>query len=191
MFILDRNANVLSKKSRIHLRTKDNHEYVLVISDHFICYIRAFATKNKSAKSVAKKYTITKYFFYGFVKQIHDSGKEFNNTLFKKLYQLCRIKASSKTTLYYPTVNRQTEKMKRTIICMIITLYENQKSKWKDHLLKLAFSYNRTTDKSAGYSPYFLILRWSSRLPIDSFFDVNIDINNERSYDQFVSDWEN
>ena len=191
MFILDRNANVLSRKSRTHLRTKDNHEYVLVISDHFICYIRAFATKNKSAKSAAKKYTVTIYFFYGFSKQIHDSGKEFNNTLFKKLYQLCRIKSSSKTTLYYPNANRQPDRMKRTIIRMIITLYENEKSKWKDHLFKLVFSYNSTTDKPAGYSPYFLILRWSSRLPIDSFFDVNIDINNERSYDQFVSDWEN
>ena len=191
MFILDRNANVLSRKSRTHLRTKDNHEYVLVISDHFICYIRAFATKNKSAKSAAKKYTVTIYFFYGFSKQIHDSGKEFNNTLFKKLYQLCRIKSSSKTTLYYPNANRQPDRMKRTIIRMIITLYENEKSKWKDHLFKLVFSYNSTTNKPAGYSPYFLILRWSSRLPIDSFFDVNIDINNERSYDQFVSDWEN
>ena len=169
MFILDRNANVLSRKSRTHLRTKDNHEYVLVISDHFICYIRAFATKNKSAKSAAKKYTVTIYFFYGFSKQIHDSGKEFNNTLLKKLYQLCRIKSSSKTTLYYPNANRQTDRMKRTTICMIITLYENQKSKWKDHLLKLVFAYNSTTDKSAGYSPYFLILRWSSRLPIDPF----------------------
>ena len=191
MFILDRNANVLSRKSRTHLRTKDNHEYVLVISDHFICYIRAFATKNKSAKSAAKKYTVTIYFFYGFSKQIHDSGKEFNNALFKKLYQLCRIKSSSKTTLYYPNANRQPDRMKRTIIRMIITLYENEKSKWKDHLFKLVFSYNSTTNKPAGYSPYFLILRWSSRLPIDSFFDVNIDINNERSYDQFVSDWEN
>ena len=75
MFILDRNAIALSRKSRIHLRTKDYHEYVLVISDHFICYIRAFATKNKSAKSVAKKYAINIYFFYGFIKQIHDSGK--------------------------------------------------------------------------------------------------------------------
>ena len=127
MLILDRNANVLSRESRIHLRTKDNHEYVLVISVHFICYIRAFATKNKSAKGVAKKYTITIYVFYGFVKQIHDSGKEFNNTLFKNLYQLCRIKSLSKTTLYYLNANRQTERMKSTIICMIITLYENQK----------------------------------------------------------------
>ena len=57
----------------------------------------------------------------------HDCEREFHNSLFAKLHQLCGIKSSRKTP-YHPSGDGQTERMNRTIISMLKTLNENQKA---------------------------------------------------------------
>ena len=94
----------------------------------------------------------------------------------------------SKATPYHTTGDGKNERMSRTIISMLKTLSENQKSKLKDYLLKLDFGYNSMTNKPIGHLRFFLMFGRSSELPIDSIFNVNIGMNNEKSYDQFVSD---
>ena len=81
--------------------------------------------------------------------------------------------------------------MNRTIISMVKTLNENQEARSKDHLSKLFFAYNRTINKSTGYSTFFLMLGRSARLPIDSMFPVDIGVTKRKNYDQLVSDWKN
>ena len=172
-------------------KAKGGFEYVLVVTDHFTRYVQAFATKNKSAKAAAEKLYNNYILTYGFPSQIHhDCGREFHNSLFAKLHQLCGIK-SSKTTPYHPSGDGQTERMNRTIISMLKTLNENQKQRWKDHLSKLVFAYNSTINKSTGYSPFFLMFGRSSRLPIDSMFTFDTGVTNQKTYDQFVTDWKN
>ena len=161
------------------------------MTEDFTQYVQAFATKTKSAKAAAEKLYNNYILTYRFPSQIHyDCGHEFNNLLFAKLHQLCGIK-SSKTTPYQPSGDRQTEQINRTIISILKTLNENQKARWKDYLSKLAFAYKSTINKSTGYSPFFLMLGRSSRLPIDSMFPVNIGVAKQKTYDQFVSDWTN
>ena len=152
-------------------KAKGGFEYVLVVTNRFTQYVQALATKTISAIH-------------------HDCGREFNNSLFTKLHQLCDIK-SSKTTPYHPSGDGQTKLMNRTIISMLKTLNENQKARWKDHLSKLIFAHNSTINKSTGYSPFFLMFGISSRLPIDSMFPVDIGVTKQKTYDQFVSDWIN
>ena len=74
---------------------------------------------------------------------------------------------------------------------MLKTLNENQKVRWKDHLSKLFFAYNSTINKLTSYSPFFLILGRSSRLPIESVFPVDIGVTKQKTSDHFVSDWKN
>ena len=61
------------------------------------------------------------------LKFVMTSGREFHNSLFAKLHQLCGIK-SLKTTPYHPNGDAQTEWMNRTIISMLKTLNENKKT---------------------------------------------------------------
>ena len=90
-----------------------------------------------------KNYILT----YGFPSQIHhDRERKFHNSLSAKLHQLCGT-ISSKTTSYHPSADGQFEGKNQTIISMLKTLNENQKARRKDHLYKLVFAYNRTTNK--------------------------------------------
>ena len=124
---------------------------------------------------------------YGFPSQIHhDWEREFHNSLFTNLHQLCGIK-SSKTTPYHRSGDRKTERMNRTITSMQKTLSKSQKERWKDHLFKLAFAYSSTINKSTGYSPFFLMFGRPSRLSIDSMFPVDIVVTKQKTYDQIVS----
>ena len=138
----------------LHLdRAKGGFEYALVVCDHFTRFVQVYATRNKSAISAADKIFNDFILKFGFPKRIHhDQGREFNNSLFKRLHQLSGI-ATSKTTPYHPMGDGQTERMNRTIINMFKTLEEKEKHKWKNHLSKLTFAYNATDNKSTGYSP--------------------------------------
>ena len=74
-------------------KAQESYEYVLVVTDHFRRYVQAYATKNKSAKPAADKLYNNYILTYGFLWQIHhDQGKEFHNSLFQQLHQLCKIK---------------------------------------------------------------------------------------------------
>ena len=142
--------------------------------------------KTKPAKPAADKLSKNYILIYGFTPQIHhDRGKEFRNSLLQRHHQLFEIK-STKTVPYHRMRNWQAEKMNCTIMNMLKTLNETEKSSWKDHLLKLVFAYNSIINKSASYSPFFLMFRRSSKLQIDSIFDVLNSPNNPKLYDKFV-----
>ena len=177
----------------MHLdKCKGGFEYVLVLCDHFTKFVQIYATKNKSAIPAADKIFNEFILKFGFPARIHhDQGKEFNNALFTRLHQLSGIK-SSKTTVYHPMGDGQCERMNRTIIGMLKTLEENEKSRWNTHLAKLAFAYNSTVHKSTNFSPYYLMFGRQPRLPIDFIFHVDVENNPkmQKSYVKYADEWE-
>ena len=179
----------------LHLdRAKGGYEYVLVCCDHFTKFVQTYATKNKSGLAAAEKIYNDFILKFGIPARIHhDQGREFHNNLFKKLHKLSGITAS-KTTPYHPMGNGQTERMNRTIINMLKTLEEKEKKDWTKHLSKLTFAYNATVNKTTGYSPHYLMFGRSPRLPIDTMFGIeaNVDEGKARiSYQKYVEKWKN
>ena len=57
--------------------------------------------------------------------------------------------------------------MNQNIISLLRTLPELHKSKWKDHIHKLVFTYNCTKHSRTGYSSYFLLFVRHPNLPIE------------------------
>ena len=129
-------------------KAEGGYAYVLVVTDHVIIYVQAYTTKNKIGKPTADKLSNNYILIYGFTPQIHrDRGKEFHNSLLQRHHQLFKIK-STKTVPYHRMENGQAERMNCTIINMLKTLNETEKSSWKDHLLKLVFAYISIINKS-------------------------------------------
>lgn len=155
----------------LHLdKCAGGYEYILIIIDHFSRFAQAYATTSKSAKTVADKLFNDYAFKFGFPQRIHhDQGGEFQNQLLAQLKQTSGV-LGSRTTPYHPEGNGQVERFNRTLIQMLTTLTEKEKSNWKDSLNKLIFAYNCTRCKVTGFSPFYLLFGRTPRLPVDILF---------------------
>ena len=89
-----------------------------------------------------------------------------------------------------PTTRWGMDNPSRTIINMLKTLNDKEKTNWNTSIIKLAFAYNSTINKSTGFSPYFLMFGRSARLPIDSIFGIEPEKSNTKTYNKFVEEWQ-
>ena len=112
-------------------RSKGFFEKVLVITDHFSRYAQAIPTKYETAKTTARVLFDHYIVHYGFPACIHsDQGANFESNLIKELCKIARVE-KSRTTPYHPMGNGQVERLNQTLLKMLGTLEDYQKSDWK------------------------------------------------------------
>ena len=174
----------------LHLdKSTGGYQYLLVLTDLFTKFTQVYATRNKEGKTAAERFYndfILKFGLPG--KILHDQGREFDNNLFKNLAQFCNIKRI-RTSPYHPQTNGQTERMNQTIINMLKTLAERNKSNWKDHIQKLVHAYNCTTHSSTGYSPYYLLFGRVPKVPIDLVIPSPAADHEQTTHLSYVDKW--
>ena len=159
-----------------------------MIVDHFTRYAQAYPTRNKTAKTVADKLYNDYILRFKFPAKIHhDQGGEFENRLLGRLEQLCGV-SDCRTTPYHPQGNGQVERFNRTLLDMLRTLPENEKSRWKDRVDKVVHAYNCTRSDTTGFSPFFLLFGRHPRLPIDLIFQTTTP-PTKSDYPQYVKKW--
>jgi len=160
-----------------------NIENILVITDHYTKYSVAVPTRNQTAKTTADALLNNFFLHYGIPNKLHsDQGRNFESELMKELCQLMDIK-KTRTTIYHPMCNGQTERYNRTLLDMLGTLEQDQKKNWKKYLPNLVYAYNATKHESTGYSPFELMFGRKPKLPIDSVFHLDSDIKESITSD--------
>ena len=115
-------------------RSKGGFDKVLVITDHFSRYAQAIPTRKETARTTARVLFDHYIVHYGFPARIHsDQGANFESNLIKELCKIARVE-KSRTTPYHPMGNGQVERFNQTLLKMLGTLEDYQKTDWKDKI---------------------------------------------------------
>ena len=165
---------------------KGGIQNILVITDHFSKFSVAVPTRNQTSKTTADALFHNFIVPYGIPTTIHsDQGANFTSKLIQDLCFLTGI-SKSRTTPYHPMGNGITERFNRTLISMLGTLQQDQKSDWKIHIGSLVHAYNATKHETTGFSPFFLMFGREPTLPIDLVFGLDKD-ERSRSLSKYIS----
>ena len=162
-----------------------NTKDILVITDHFTKYAVAIPTKDQKATTVAKSLWEQFFVHYGFPERLlSDQGRDFESQLIKELCVLAGI-TKVRTSPYHPRGN-PVERFNRTLLGMLGTLREKDKSHWRDFVKPLAHAYNCTKNEVTGFSPYELLFGRQPRLPVDIVFCLPVKRGTHKSHSQYV-----
>lgn len=163
------------------------YEHILVITDHFTHYAQAIPTKNQTAHTTAKILFEQFICHYGFPSRLHsDQGRNFESAVIQELCKLANIE-KSRTTPYHPQGNGMPERFNQTLLNMLGTLEDSEKSNWKAHIPALVHAYNSTKHESTGLTPHFLMFGRHPRLAIDAFLGIKPeDSERSKSHSNYV-----
>jgi transposase InsO family protein len=161
--------------------TKD----ILVITDHFTKFAVAIPTPNQKARTVAKCLWENFMVHYGIPEKLHsDQGPDFESRTIKELCQVAGIH-KVRTTPYHPRGN-PVERFNRTLLDMLGTLQNQDKSSWRDHVRPLVHAYNCTRNEVTGFTPYELMFGRQPRLPVDLAFKLPVPEGQHSSHSDYV-----
>ncbi|KAK7906944.1 hypothetical protein WMY93_015556 [Mugilogobius chulae] len=142
-------------------------------------------TPNQRAKTVAKALWDNFLIHYGIPERLHsDQGPDFESHTIKELCQMAGIHKIH-TTPYHPRGN-PVERFNRTLLNMLGTLQEQDKTHWKDFVKPLVHAYNCTRNDVTGYSPYELMFGRQPRLPVDLAFGLPVSEKQSTSHLQYI-----
>ena len=160
---------------------------VLVVIDHFTCYVQAFMTKNQTARTTARVLYNNYFSVFGFPQCLmSDQGTELCG---KVIAAMCSLLGVEKiwTTPYHPQTNGSAERVHQTLQQMIGKLDQEKRKKWPAHIGSIIIAYNSTRSLVTRYSPYYLMFRQRPRLPIDLLFPTHRTQMLTRTIDEYVA----
>ena len=159
---------------------------VLVVVDHFTCYVQAFVMKNHMAYTTARVLYNDFFSVFSFPqKLLLDQGTEYTRDMIAAMCKLLGIE-KIRTKPYHPQTNGLAERVHQTLQRMIGKLNLEKHWKWPEHIGSVLIAYNATRSQVTGYSPYFLMFGQRPRLPGDLLFPT---VNNRewtRTIDAYV-----
>ncbi len=147
-------------------RSTQQNEYLLVFVDYYSRWVEIFPMRNAKAETVAlvlRKEILTRWGVPDFI--LSDRGTQFVSSLFRELCQKWSIKPKL-TTSYHPQTN-MTERVNRTLKCMISAYVDNNHRKWDQYLPELRFAVNSAVQETIGMTPAELHLGRKLQSPMD------------------------
>lgn len=157
---------------------------ILVITVHFTKYAVAVPTPNQKAMTVAKCLWDNFFVHYGIPEKLHsDQEPNFESRAIKELCDIAGIE-KTRTTPYHPRGN-PVGRFNRTLLDMLGTLSEHEKSHWKDFVKPFVHACNCTRNKVTGFSRELLFGR-QPQLPIDLAFGLPITNHRQVLHSDYI-----
>jgi len=152
--------------------TERGNKYVLVITDQFSKFTRAFAIPNKDTSTVATAFLRGWITLIGAPRQVHtDQGGEFGSLLFKQLCNMFKCE-KTRTTAYHPSSDGTVERWNQTMMTMINALCKHEPQEWDQHLSHACQAYNSTKHSTTGIEPNRLMFTEMPYTPFDAMTPV-------------------
>lgn len=149
------------------VKTARGNTVILVITDQFSKYTRAFALPHQKAAVVADVFLKNWICIFGAPRQVHtDQGSNFESALFKQLCMAFEAE-KTKTTGYHPQGDGQTERYNQTMMHMLNALTAQDRKDWDLQLDYACQAYNGTKHATTGYEPNQLMLGRQVEVPWD------------------------
>lgn len=147
-------------------KSTQQNEYLLVFVDYYSRWVEFFPLRKANAQSIAsllRKEILTRWGLPDFI--LSDRGAQFVSTLFQELCQRWSVKPKL-TTSYHPQTN-MTERINRTLKCMISAYVDYNHRKWDQYLPELRFAINSAVQETIGMTPAELQLGRKLQSPMD------------------------
>ena len=117
---------------------------------------------------------------------LSNQNHHFKSSLIKELCDLggiCKVC----TTLYHLQGNGQCKQFNSTLINMIGSLQEEDKSHWRDFVPTLAHDFNCTESNATGFSPYYLMFGHKMKLCLNLQFGLQTEEQLHRAHHNYVN----
>lgn len=161
--------------SRVHIdilgplpKTKQGHQYILLIIDSFSKWPEAFPLVSQSAQEIASVLYNEYICRYGAPRAlVSDRGKNFMSKLVSALCELFHIKRYH-TSSYHPQSNAAVERANSTLAKNLTAYVQDDQMNWSTLLPSIMMASRSTpSTESSGFSPYHLVFGKEMTLPVD------------------------
>ena len=136
------------------------------------------ALSDQTAEKVANTLVTSFFGRLGYPLELHsDQEHNFESQLFKQMCDMLQI-ANTRTTPYLPGGNGQVERMKRTILQILLCFIQYQQTDWDLHLGTVGMAIRSTVNRQTGFTPNFLMLGREVLQPIDLMIQPDVAEHN-------------
>ena len=133
--------------------------FLLVITDRLSKVTAVVPLRNVNAYSTAVAFWEAGIFKCGPPRTLlSDNGKQFASRFFLSVCRLLSVTNAFIST-YHPPGNGQIERYNRTILIMLQCYLEKHQNDWDRYASAFTYAYNNRVNRSAGTTPFELILR--------------------------------
>lgn len=167
--------------------TPAGYRWIVTAVDHLTRYAETAPLRSSSASDVATFFLEAIVLRHGAPRVLlSDRGKTFLSSLIEEVLKTCGT-VHKTTSPYHPQTNGITERFHRTLIDMISMYIGRNHDNWDTILPFVTFAHNTASQRTTGYSPFYLVYGRSPTFTIDASF-LNIPSASSATMpEQFVS----
>ena len=149
------------------VKTTNGNKVIMVITDDFTKFTRAFALPNHTAVTISDAFQDGWVSIFGAPREVHsDRGPEFESNTFRQLCSVFKC-MKTRTTAYHPSSDGQVERFNQTMAQMLNALTGEDRLDWDEQLKYVCQAYNATKHTTTGVEPNRLWFAYPVSMPFD------------------------